>query len=233
MVDADREGSAMGPRLHKRSNLARHVWAMSVAACAHLLAFLLLGWRIPKLAVPEYVEQPSAAIELILVRPQVRPRERTKTVASAPTRSAPIASPRVLIAPIRGAPALPAPVIGPPAASVAEGPPDCATEDLPLLTDAEKARCRNAFDADRERRLARDADRRLAAAKSAPLPRSYGAEELAQFEAENKYDPVVVRKPHNGCLPRLADRPPGGNAAPPTRSGSSTAFGVGCAWSFR
>jgi hypothetical protein len=45
---------------------------------------------------------------------------------------------------------------------VAVGTADCAPEDLPLLTDAEKARCRNQIDADKARRLARGADERAA-----------------------------------------------------------------------
>jgi hypothetical protein len=55
-----------------------------------------------------------------------------------------------------------APVQSPPAPALASGPRDCAPEDLPLLTDAEKARCRNQIDADKGRRLARGADERAA-----------------------------------------------------------------------
>jgi hypothetical protein len=95
----------------------------------------------------------------------------------------------------------------------------CADPATYRLTREERAAC----------------DQRLAAAKPAPVSKQFSAAEVAQFDAENRYDPLLVRKAHNGCLPRVADRPaatgPGG--PPPTRSGATTAFGLGCGWSFR
>ena len=224
-------GPAMGPRLQKRSNLPRHAWAMGLAACAHLLAFLLLGWRIPKLAVPD--EDRSPALEVTLVRPQILPRERSTAAPTGPAPSAPRPSSRVLTTPTPGAPALSAPAQSPPIQS-----PPASTEAAPDNRQLQGALqglvgCSDpkAFGLTREQREA--CDHRLASATPAPVGRSYSTEELAQFEAGRKYDPILVRKPHNGCLPRLADRAtPSLGPPPPTRSGATTAFGIGCAWSF-
>jgi hypothetical protein len=90
----------------------------------------------------------------------------------------------------------------------------------------------------REERTA--CDRRLAAARPAPVGPQFSAEELAEFNAD-KQDPILVRKAHNGCLPRLANRPQptlnpfaalASGPPRPTRSGAATNFGGGCAWSF-
>ena len=217
----------MGPRLQKRSNLPRHGWAMGLAACAHLLAFLLLGWRIPRLAVPNPNDDHSTAVEVTLMRPQIRPRPRSRAAPAGPAQSAPRVSSRVLITPTPGAPVLSAPAESPPASS--EAAPDGqqlqgALRGLVGCSDPK------AFGLTREQREA--CDRRLASATPAPVSRPYSAKELAQFEAENKYDPILVRKPHNGCLPRAANRETPGPTPPPTRAGATTAFGIGCAWSF-
>jgi hypothetical protein len=131
------------------------------------------------------------------------------------------------MSPTPGAPPLSAPLQSPPA------PPEAAPDGQQLqnaLRGLVGCADPKAYGLTREQREA--CDQRLAAAKPAPLGHPYSAEELAQFEVENKYDPIIVRKPRNGCLPRVADRPAAGNAAPPTRSGATTAFGIGCAWSF-
>jgi hypothetical protein len=206
----------MGPRLQKRSNLPRHAWAMGVAACAHLLALLLLGWRIPKIAAPEQAEDQGAAIEVTLVRPQARPPARSAPPSSGRASSAPSVSHRVLIAPTPSAPALSAPVQSPPSPQVAEGPPDCATEDLPLLTEAERARCRNAIDADNARRQARNQDqeaaRRVAQAKSMPQYFRMGADKELYYDAvaaayaqQSHGPPMAGRHPEVHCS---AGKPP-------------------------
>lgn len=218
----------MGPRLRKRSNLPRRAWSMGLAACAHLLALLLLGWRIPKLAAPSETEDHSAAIEVTLVRPQARPRTQAAAASPRPAPSAPRASPRVLVAPTPGAPALSAPVQSLPTPAPSE-----AAADGRRLQDALRGAvgCTDpeVYHLSREQRAA--CDRRLAAAKPAPVGRQFSAEELAQFDAENKYDPILVRKPHNGCLPRVGDTPAAG-AGVAARSGASTTQGINCAWSF-
>jgi hypothetical protein len=219
----------MGPRLQKHSNLPRHAWAMGVAAFAHLLALLLLGWRIPKLAAPPPIEERSATVEVTLIRPQARPRVRPRTPAAGPSRSAPRASSRVLITPTPSAPALSAPVQSPPA------PPEAAPDGQHLqnaLRGLVGCSDPKAYGLTREQREA--CDQRLASAEPAPLSRPHDTEALAQYEAENKYDPILVRKAHNNCLPRVADRPAvtGGGPPPPTRAGATTAFGLSCARSF-
>jgi hypothetical protein len=140
-----------------KSRRRQGAFAAALAVAAHLLAFLALGWRIPKLAEPPETDL-LPPVEITLVRP---PRP-APPVAPAPARAAPARPPQsgpptpspsplppVLTQPAPAAPQAPA---------LAQGPPDCAVEDLPLLTDAEKAACRNEIDADKTRRLARGAD---------------------------------------------------------------------------
>jgi hypothetical protein len=196
--------------LQKRTNLPRRAWAMGVATCAHLLALLALGWRIPKVTTPEHAEEQSAAVEVILVRPQAQPTAHAAPPSSGRASSAPSVSQRVLIAPTPGAPALSAPVQSPSSPQVAEGPPDCATEDLPLLTEAERARCRNAIDADNARRQARGADeraaRQVAQAKSMPQYFRMGADKELYYDAvaaayaqQNHGPPMAGRHPEVHC----------------------------------
>jgi hypothetical protein len=216
--------------LRKRSNLPRRAWATVLASCAHLLALLFLGWRIPKVAEREPASDRSAAVEVTLVRPSARPRARPTAEAPRPAPSAPpSASPRVLIAPTPGAPPLTAPEPAPPAPPDAGAKADdqrvqntlrglvgCADTAAYRLTREERAAC----------------DQRLAAATPAPVGKPYSAEELAQFDAENRYDPILARRPHNGCLPGAGDRP-ASDAHVSARGGATTAFGLRCAWSFR
>jgi len=141
---------------------------------------------------------------------------------------------RVLIAPTPAAPTLAAPEPAPPAPAppVAE-----ADREDPRLRNTLRGLvgCSDpaAYRLTREEREA--CDQRLAAATPAPVGRQLSAAELAQFDAENRYDPILVRKAHNGCLPRVADRPAAagpGARPPPTRSGATTAFGLQCARPF-
>jgi hypothetical protein len=76
-------------------------------------------------------------------------------------------------------------------------------------------------------------DRRLAAARPAPVGPQLSAKEVEQFNAGKTYDPLLVRRAHNGCLPRLANTDRPDHVPPrPTRSGAGTTYGAGCAWSF-
>jgi hypothetical protein len=189
----------------RKDRRRRLVPAATLAALAHLLAFLALGWRVPKVAVP--TEDRGPAVEVTLVRPQVHAPERPRTALANRAPTAPRASSRVLITPTPGAPLLSAPVQGPAAPQVAEGPPDCETEDLPLLTDAEKTRCRNAIDADNGRRQARNKDqeaaRRVAQAKSMPQYFRMGADK------ESYYDAVAAAYAQQSRGPPMAGRHPG------------------------
>jgi hypothetical protein len=223
----------MGPRLTKRSNLPHRAWATAVAICAHLAALLLLGWRIPRLSAPEPAEDHGPAIVVTLLRPEVRPRARAALPSPGRAASTPLPSSRVLIAPTPDAAALNPPEPAPPTSAppVAE-----ANRDDPRLRSTLRGLvgCADpaAYRLTREEREA--CDQRLAAATPAPVGRTYDAEALAQFDAENRYDPILVRKAHNGCLPRVADRPPDirNGPPPPTRSGATTSFGLQCARSF-
>jgi hypothetical protein len=88
---------------------------------------------------------------------------------------------------------------------VAAGTADCAPEDLPLLTDAEKARCRNQIDADKARRLAQGAGERaaneVAKAKGGPQTYRMDADKEAEYEA--------VAQPHAQQSPHLPMVGPG------------------------
>ena len=200
----------------RRVTRGRTVGAVALAVCAHLLALLALGWRIPKTDAPEAADDRTAAVEVTLIRPRPEPAPRAAPPASGRASSAPSVTQRLLIAPAPGAPTLSAPVQEPPASEVAQGAPDCAVEDLPLLTDAEKARCRNQIDADTARRLARDADeraaRQVAEAQRGPQTYRMASEKEAYYNAVvNAYKspghpPVVtcvlpgmhIKRPHHG-----------------------------------
>jgi hypothetical protein len=167
---------------------------MGAAVCAHLLALLALGWRIPK-PPPSLPPDLLPSVELQLLRPVQRPAPSAAPAAPAVLgRSSPAR-------PNPAEPSLPsAPVAAP--SPLAEGPPDCAPEDLPLLTDAEKARCRNQMDADKERRLARGSDERAAkqVAEGQRGPQTYrmdGDKEAdydaaAQANAQQTHEPTFV-----------------------------------------
>lgn len=153
--------------------------AVALAVSAHLLALLALGWRIP-VAPSAAPSETLPPVEITLLRPP-------------PAHAAPAspASGRARPSPTRPeqpqSPAPPAVVAAPQAPALAEGPADCAPEDLPLLTDTEKARCRNQIDADKARRLARGADDRAArqVAEAQRGPRGYrmSGEKQAYYDA--------------------------------------------------
>jgi hypothetical protein len=214
----------------KHANLSRLAWATVLAVCVHLMALMLMGWRIPRLAASSSIEDENVAVEVILVRPPVPPRVPFRAKGPGSALSAPRAPARVLITPTPGAPAMSAPVQSPPGPSPAEASRDaqnlrnvlrglvgCADPAASGLSREERAAC----------------DQRLAAAKPVPVGPQFSAQELSEFNADKTYDPLLVRKPHNGCLPRLADTPRPDHVPPrPTRSGAGTTYGGGCAWSF-
>jgi hypothetical protein len=146
------------PQKRKRAALAA-----ALAAGLHLLTLLALGWRIPKVATPEPADDRTPPLEVTLVRPQRVERAPAEASPLQPAPSPPAPAARVLVSPAPGAPALSAPEQAPPQVSAqATEPRHCAPEDLVLLTEAEKARCRNEIDADKERRRARGEDERIA-----------------------------------------------------------------------
>jgi hypothetical protein len=226
--------------LKRASNLPRRALATGLAACAHLVVLLLLGWKIPRLIVPTRSEDESPAIEVTLVRSA--PRSRTPIRPETP-HAAPLATPsppRVLTAPFPSSPpiAAPAPSAPAPVPSNVEGSANdehlrsalrgllgCSSQTTLHLTSEERAAC----------------DRRLAAAAPAAVGPQLSAQELAGFNAD-KQESILTRKPVNGCLPRLGDhkRPggAGGGPVPPPPPGAphsraaTTAVGVGCGWSF-
>jgi hypothetical protein len=206
------------------SNLPRRLLATGLATCAHLVVLLLLGWKVPRLVVA--APGPEAGVmEIALMRPPQRPRPRpaAKPARSAP--SAPAPAPRVLTAPTPGAPTLIAPIPSTPAPATPNadsnlgedhvrdalrGLTGCSDPSAYRLSHEERAKC----------------DQRLAAAKPAPIGSQLSAEEMAQFDPP-KQPPIFVRKPHNGCLPRVGDTP-----SPVGSNAQTTTFGLACGWSF-
>jgi hypothetical protein len=184
--------------LSVRSKLPRRAGAAVLAVCAHLLALLALGWRIPN-APPPLAPDSLPPVQLQLLRPAPAAPAPSPSRAARPGRS-------VQSNPVRPAPAQTpspsAPVAAQPAPQVAEAAPDCAPEDLPLLTEAEKTRCRNAIDADKARRLARGADeraaRQVAEANRGPQTRRMDADKeagydaVAQADAHQSHEPAFV-----------------------------------------
>jgi hypothetical protein len=198
--------------------------AAALAALAHLLAFLALGWRIPTLA-PKREEDLVPPLQVTLVRP---PRPVSPAVP-ARARAAPVRIPQA--APPAPSPSPLPPVLTQPAPAPAAPQPEAAPDGerfrsaLRGLTGCSDPA---AYRLSREERAA--CDQRLAAARPAPVGPQYSSEALAQFNAD-KQESIFTRKPHNGCLPHIGDRPAGAAGAG-GRSGSSTTFGPSCAWSF-
>ena len=206
------------------SNLPRRLLATGLAACAHLVVLLLLGWRVPRLVIAPAGPE-VGVMEITLMRPPPRPRPRpaAKPARSAP--STPALAPRVLIAPTAGAPAVIEPVPSPPAPAppVVDASPNddhlrnalrgltgCGDPSAYGLSHEERAKC----------------DQRLAAAKPAPVGSQLSAEELRQFDPP-KQPPIFIRKPHNGCLPHAGDTP-----SPLGSNAKTTTLGIACGWSF-
>lgn len=183
---------------------ARTALAIAFALLAHLAAFLALGWRVPKLILPEVAETPPD-LEISLVRsPRAASAPAAASAGHAKPAPAHVAAPAALVSPIAPS-AAPAPY----AETMAAGPADCEPEDLPLLTDAEKARCRNEIDADKGRRLAREKDGRLAkeVAKLQATPRidHIPTEKRAYYDAvAAAYDQQAHGPPMAGRLPGIA-----------------------------
>jgi hypothetical protein len=79
---------------------------------------------------------------------------------------------------------------------------------------------------------------------AAPIPHPFDPREIAAFEADRPRESILVRKPHNGCLPRAGERAPpmkdgiapapGAPAAagPAGSAAARTSGGFGCALAF-
>jgi hypothetical protein len=187
-VDGSRER-----RLQKGSHRLRRAWAVMFAACAHVMALLALGWRIPRPPPPPPPPVILPPIVIELLRPPTAMSAAPIASAAGHTRPSPVRPSQ----PDRPAP--PAEVAAPRASGLAEGPPDCEPEDLPLLTEAERQRCRNQIDADKGRRLARAAEERAAqrlAEKISPLSLNIAADKKAAYDHY-----VYCAKLHKGPIP--------------------------------
>jgi hypothetical protein len=222
------------------SNLPRRAMATGLAACAHLLVLLLLGWKVPRLVVPSRRDD-APALQVTLVRPQVRLRGEPAPRKERPAPSRPPAtSARVLTQP---APQAPLSAVTPPktASAAPEATPAPVPPDFETSPDGDHVRsalrgligCTGAL-AQRLGHAEREAcDQKLAATKPAAVGPLYSAKEAETFDNPNK-ESIFVRKPHNECLPHIGHRSPPPGAGPVAANGlATTAFGLACAWSFR
>jgi acetyl esterase/lipase len=207
-------------RLKRRSRQSRRVLVMGLSACAHLIVLLALGRRIPWApTLAEGPQDPPMLVTILRPPPATKPRALPETVRAAPTPAASptTPAPSVVPPPLLTQPAPNAPLTAPPTdneqfRSALRGLVGCSDPSSYRLSREERAGC----------------DRRLAAAKPAPVAKQFSAQELALFNAD-KQESILVRKPHNGCLPRLGDRPAPAAAAAP--AGATTTVGLGCSWS--
>lgn len=207
----------MASRKHQQA-----VWATGLSLVLHVLVLTGMVLGLKTLAPrPE-----NRAIELRLIpapqsqfrpEPSRRQRERSNATLRLRPRLTQQPSSEDAITALPGTP-MPTPAPNPDA-----GPKGL----LPSLSGRLGCADPAAYRLSREERAA--CDQRLATAKPAPVGSQFSADELTAFNAD-KQDPILVRKPHNGCLPRLGNRPSPG--VRPARSGASTTFGSGCAWSF-
>jgi hypothetical protein len=181
----------------RRTARKRTPIAAAVALLAHLGALWVIGWRSPGLNTVVPADD-NRAMQVQLVRPFQR--------AAAPASDRPSAQPHAQ-GPARSAPAFgPAPettVIPPNTQQAAGGGAgDCAPEDLPLLTEAERQHCRNQIDAENGRRAARGADERLA--KRLATLSTASAVDSMPAEKRAYYDAVAAAYAGPGHLPGLA-----------------------------
>ncbi len=204
----------------------RTLAAVALAAIAHLAALVGLGWRVPAFKAPLPTGD-SQAVELTLIRPppaiaQGQPKGSAKS-RPVPPASAQRERPTAL--PSQTAVALPP---APPVSDQQANAIDPTGEQLRgalrgLLGCSDPA----AYRLDPQQKAA--CDHRVAA--PANVQAQIDPEAQAAFDAGNQKDSILVRKPNNGCLPRLADQP-GGSTQTRGRSGATTKFGLGCSWSF-
>jgi hypothetical protein len=208
--------------------------ATGLAACAHLLVLLLLGWKIPRFALPARRDD-GPVVQVTLLRPEIPPPRETVSGKTKPEPpSAPSPPARVLTAPAPQAPLTAITPRPPPQGTPAPVPPTVETSP-----DADRLRsalsglvgCTGAL-ADHLSHEEREAcARRLAAAKPAPTGPLYTAKEAAGFDPNPARESIFVRKPHNGCLPHIGNRPAPPGAGAVAASGlATTELGLGCAW---
>lgn len=185
----------------RRTGRKRTLIAAGLAVLAHITALWTLGWRSPRVGfTPAADNGPAVEIQL-MPRP---PRSAAASgSASAPGRAR------------KPAIAAPGPALAAAEPSTAQqvdagGAADCEPEDLPLLTDAERLRCRNEIGAQNAREAARTADarlaRRLASLSTAPHVDSIPEEKRAYYDAvAAAYDqqshgpPMAGHTPGPGC----------------------------------
>ncbi len=208
----------------------RRFLATGLAAAAHVLVLLGLGFRIPHIVSPPRSDEDEPSVELTLVRPAPRPTPQP------PTRPgpAPAYAPRApLIAPAPDAPpSIPLPPSEPPAPNLqANDEAERLRNTLRGLTACGSAHAERLTDQQR-----RDCNRRLAQAAPAPVHPDFSSGEVAAFDADKAQErmgSILTRKLHNNCLPRLGDRPsPQANMGRTLGSGMTTTSGIGCSFSF-
>jgi hypothetical protein len=192
---------------------------------AHGVVLWSMAHRIPRIGAVYQPVDDSRAVEVDLELEPRRERPATSTPSRRPAQAAPApaSAPRPSTPPPPAEAAIPLPPASQPKidAGKDEGVRRalrqvlaCGSPDTSGLTRDQQTDC---F------RKARP---------SGPLPQPFDPHEIAAFQADAPRDPILVRKPTNGCLPRLADRASPLAARMGGRAGATTAGGVGCNWSF-
>jgi hypothetical protein len=201
---------------------------LALVLLAHGLVFWLAASRIPRTDALRTAPDTSRAVEIELMPMFARRSLAQRPSAARTVRPLEPRAPAPALPLIVEQPSPPPPPPTAPANQAAQGQlrdeavrhalqgiVGCGDPDAHGLTREQQANC---F------RKARPA---------APIGAPLSPAEQAAFDADRKREPWLVRKPHNGCEPRVADRPSilGGRGGSGSAA-ASTEGGVSCAWSF-
>jgi hypothetical protein len=195
----------MGARRRNAASLA-----VSLVAHGVVLAALVAGIRIYQPPAP------APPIELLLLPPFPTQRPPVKPVLAKPATSSRVAAP--------AAPPSASTVASTPAARPVETP-------APSVADAEQLRgaLRGLLGCERRAAL-NDGERRACderAVRPAMALSTVNPDNRARYVAAQNTEPLLAKKPHNGCVLRVGDQDQGS-----TSQGGSFAAGLACAWSF-
>jgi hypothetical protein len=225
-------------RKGEASARARKLVIPALVLVAHGAVLWALAHRIPWIGAGDHPFDDSRAMEVdleLLPRPDrlapLPQSPRRAPHASAP--SAPSLAIRPSVAPARAEAAIPMPPTNQP--NVDAGKDEGVRRTLGQVLGCNSP---DSYGLTREQRT--DCFRK--ARPMAPLAQPFSPHEIAAFQADEPRDSILVRHPHNGCLPRAGERAPpsrpSAGGAPIAVSGPAGAAaarstgGVGCAWSF-
>jgi hypothetical protein len=190
---------------------------------AHGAVLWSMAHRIPRIGAAYYPTDDSRAVEVDLELEPRPARPASPLPSRRPAQPAPSPAPLLSATPPPAQAAVPLPPVSPP--TVDAGKDEGVRRALGQVLACNSP---DAYGLTREQRT--DCFRK--ARPSGPLPQPFDPHEIAAFEADKPRDSILVRKPTNGCLPRVADRASPAAARVGGRAGATTAGGFGCNWSF-